>query len=206
MRRYWILTGAMLAFFLATFGIMEAMHVSFLQDPTQWMQGYGGWGAAALGVGLLIADVFLPVPSSLVMIAHGALFGIPIGTALSLAGSVGAAWLGFGVGRRGGPMLARMVTPSEMVKADGLLKKWGAMAIVITRPIPLLAETVSILAGASPMSWGKLTLASVAGSLPAALLYALTGATAKGFANSILMFGVVILIAGIFWLVGKRIS
>ena len=206
MKRYWIITGLLLAFFLSTFGVMEAMHVQFLQDPTGWMNQQRGGVAAAVGVGLLIADVFLPVPSSLVMIAHGALFGIPMGTALSLLGSVGAAVLGFGVGRRGGPMLARMVTEQEKVRADALLKKWGALAILITRPIPLMAETVAILAGASPMGWGKMTLASIAGSLPAALLYALTGATAKGFANSVLMFGVVILIAGIFWFVGKKIS
>lgn len=35
-------------------------------------------------------------------------------------------------------------------------------------------------------------------------LYALTGATTKGFANDFLMFGVVILIAGLFWFVGKK--
>jgi uncharacterized membrane protein YdjX (TVP38/TMEM64 family) len=203
-KRYWIFTGLMLAFFLATFGVMEAFHVDFLEDPTVWMHDRGGWTAAAVGVGLLIADVFLPVPSSLVMIAHGALFGIPMGTALSLLGSVGAAILGFGVGRRGGPMLTRMVTESEKTRADALLKKWGALAVLITRPIPLMAETVSILAGASPMGWGKMIVASIAGSAPAALLYALTGATAKGFANSILMFGVVILIAGLFWFIGKK--
>jgi uncharacterized membrane protein YdjX (TVP38/TMEM64 family) len=208
-KRYWILTGLMLAFFLATFGIMSALHVEFLEDPSAWLNR-GGAVAAATGVGLLIADVFLPVPSSLVMIAHGALFGVWAGTALSLVGSVGATLFGFAVGRRGGPMLTRMVTAEEKAKADALLAKWGALAIVITRPIPLMAETVSILAGASPMGWGKMTLAAIAGSAPAALLYALTGATAKslspsvGFANGFLMFGVVLLIAGIFWFMGKK--
>lgn len=75
MKRYWILMGLMLAFFLATFGILTAFHVPFMEDPTAWMKGRGGWIAALTGVALLIADVFLPVPSSLVMIAHGALFG-----------------------------------------------------------------------------------------------------------------------------------
>ena len=204
MKRYWILTGLMLAFFLATFGIMSALHVSFLEDPTGWLNQRGGAVAAVAGVGLLIADVFLPVPSSLVMIAHGALFGVWIGTALSLAGSVGATLFGFALGRRGGPLLTRMVSAGEKAKADALLAKWGALAILITRPVPLMAETVSILAGASPMGWGKMAAAALAGSAPAALLYALTGATARSFADGFLMFGLVILIAGVFWFFGRK--
>ena len=210
MKRYWILTGLMLAFFLAAFGLMSALHVRFLEDPSVWMGQSGGALAACAGVALLIADVFLPVPSSLVMIAHGALFGVAYGTALSLVGSVGATLFGFAVGRRGGSLLGRLVTVEEKAKADALLAKWGALAILITRPIPLMAETVAILAGASRMGWGRMTLAALAGSAPAALLYALTGATAKslspgsGFANGFLMFGLVLLIAGLFWFLGKK--
>jgi uncharacterized membrane protein YdjX (TVP38/TMEM64 family) len=203
LRRYWLLTGGMLAFFLASFGVMTALHVGFLEDPTIWMNSRGGPWAAAAGVALLISDVFLPVPSSLVMVAHGALFGVAMGAALSLLGSVGATVLGFYVGRRGGPLLARMVTEKEKARADTILRRWGALAVVITRPIPLLAETTAILAGASPMGWGKMLAAAVAGSAPAALLYALTGATAKSFSSGVIMFGVVMLIAGLFWFVGK---
>src|SRR5215211_6626130 len=50
---------------------------------------------------LLVVDVVLPVPSNLVMIAHGALFGVAIGTFLSLVGSIGAALVGFAIGQRG---------------------------------------------------------------------------------------------------------
>ena len=39
---------------------------------------------AAVGQVLLIGDVLLPVPSTLVMMAHGALFGVVPGTLLSL--------------------------------------------------------------------------------------------------------------------------
>lgn len=194
----------MLAFFLAAFGIMSALHVPFLEDPSVWMDGRNAAAAAAVGVGLLIADVFLPVPSSLVMIAHGAIFGVATGTLLSLAGSVGATLFGFAVGRRGGGLIARLVSDAEKARADALLRKWGALAILITRPIPLLAETVAILAGASPMGWGRMTLAAVAGSAPAALLYALTGASVKGFDNTFLMFGAVLAIAGLFWAIAKK--
>jgi uncharacterized membrane protein YdjX (TVP38/TMEM64 family) len=205
LRRYWLITAALLAFFLALFGIVEALGVPLLTDPSAWL-GRGGPLAAALGVGLLVADVFLPVPSSLVMIAHGALFGVVWGTALSLAGSLGAAALGFLVGRRSDRLIARLVSPPEKARADELLSRYGALAVVVTRPIPLLAETTAILAGASPLGWGSLLLASAAGSLPPALLYALTGATSKSFGSGVLMFALVLAIAGALWLFGRRRS
>jgi uncharacterized membrane protein YdjX (TVP38/TMEM64 family) len=203
MKRFWLVTVAMLATFLALFGVVEGLGVPVLTDPSAWLNR-GGALAAALGVGLLVADVFLPVPSSVVMLAHGALFGVWWGSALSLAGSVGAAALGFFVGRRGSRALERLVTPAEKARADRMLARWGGLAIVVTRPIPLLAETTAIIAGTSPMTWPRLLVASAAGSAPPALLYALTGATSRGLDNGFLMFGLVMVIAGAFWLIGKR--
>ena len=84
MKRYLLLMAALMAFFIILFFIVEAFKVPLLSDPTPWMK-HGGVLAASLGVGLLIADVLLPVPSSLVMVAHGALFGVVVGTLLSRA-------------------------------------------------------------------------------------------------------------------------
>lgn len=204
MKRYGMLTLLMMATFLALFGLAEWLHVPLLTDPDPWLHR-GGWLAAALGVGLLVVDVLLPVPSSLVMIAHGALFGVAWGTVLSLTGSVGAALFGFALGRRGGPLLARLVPEDERRRADALLQEWGDLAILITRPVPILAETLSILAGASPMGWGRMVLATLAGSLPAALLYSLTGATARNLDSVPLVFGLVLAVAGLFWMVGRRL-
>jgi len=176
-----------------------------LADPTPLLR-QGGILAGILGVGLLIADVLLPVPSSLVMVAHGALFGVLKGTLLSLLGSVGAALVGFAIGRRGGKLLDRLVTPAERARADQMLARWGALAIAVTRPVPLLAETVAIMAGASPLGWGRMALAAVAGSLPPSLMYALTGATVVNFHSTALMFGAVLLVTGSFWLAGKLLD
>lgn len=194
--------GVMIAFFLLLFFIVEALGVPLLTDPTPWL-GRGGALAAVIGVGLLIADVLLPVPSSLVMVAHGALFGVLGGTLLSLLGSVGATMFGFALGRRGGKLLERLVTPAERERADYLLKRWGALAIIVTRPVPLLAETVAIMAGTSSLGWGRVALSALAGSLPPALLYAITGASVANLQNTALVFGFVILIAGLFWVIGR---
>jgi uncharacterized membrane protein YdjX (TVP38/TMEM64 family) len=201
-KRYLLIVAALIAFFMILFFMVEAFGVSVLTDPTPWMK-HGGVLAAGLGVGLLIADVFLPVPSSLVMVAHGSLFGVVIGTLLSLLGSVGAALLGFAVGRRGGKLLERVITPAEQSRANNMLERWGVLAIIVTRPIPMLAETVAIMSGASTLSWSTVALASFAGSLPPALLYALTGAAVANFQTTSLMFVVVLLIAGLFWLTGR---
>jgi len=202
MKRYFLIVAALIASLTIIFLIVEALGIPLLSDPTPWMK-HGGVVAAALGVGLLIADVLLPVPSSLVMVAHGALFGVVVGTLLSLSGSVGAALFGFAIGRRGGKFLDRVVTPADRSRANYLLARWGALAIIVTRPIPLLAETVAIMSGASSLGWATIALASFAGSLPAALLYSLTGAAVTNFQNTSLMFGVVLLVAGFFWLIGR---
>lgn len=205
MKRYLLIMVAIMAFFLLLFLAVEAMGIPLLVDPTPWMR-HGGVVAAALGVGLLIADVLLPVPSSLVMVAHGALFGVVTGTLLSLLGSMGAALFGFAIGRRGGKPIERFVSADERARANKMLARWGALAVVVTRPVPLLAETVAIMTGASSFGWGRMALASFVGSLPPALLYALTGAAYANFQSATLMFGAVLLVAGSFFLIGRLLE
>lgn len=203
MRHYWLISGAMVVVFLALFGVVEALGVPVLTDPSPWLI-QGGAVAASVGVGLLLVDVLLPVPSSLVMVGHGALFGVWLGTLLSMIGSVGAAAVGFFLGRKGGPLLDRLVPAEEQARANSMLTRWGGVAVVATRPVPLLAETVAILAGTSPMRWRTLLLSAAAGSLPPAVLYAVTGATAASLDQAWLVFGLVMLITGGFWLVARR--
>lgn len=205
MKRYALTATAVVVLMTVLFLIVEALGVPLLTDPGPWMKG-GGVVAASVGVGLLIVDVLLPVPSSLVMVAHGALFGVLLGTLLSLAGSLGAALFGFWIGRRGGPLLERLVSREEAARADYLLRRWGALAIIVTRPVPLLAETVALLAGASSMSWWRVTLAALLGSLPPSLLYALTGATVANFQSTALVFVLVLLVAGSFWMLGRLLD
>jgi uncharacterized membrane protein YdjX (TVP38/TMEM64 family) len=201
MRRYWLVVGGMLVVFTALFAAVEALDIPLLTDPAPLLDA-APLAAATVGVGLLVLDVVLPVPSSLVMIAHGAAFGPLLGAALSLLGSLGAALLGFAVGRRGGPLLNRVVPAGERRRADALLARWGVLAIVVTRPVPLLAETTVILAGASPLGWRRTAVAALVGSVPAAVLYALAGSVAAGLGNPVAVFALVLLLAGATWALG----
>lgn len=205
MRRYVTIFVAVLGVLLTMFLVAEALDLGPLTDPTPWLD-QGGFAAAAVGIGLLLVDVVLPVPSSLVMIAHGALFGVTLGTALSLLGSTGATMVGYALGRRGSRFLVGDAAEDDRRYANTLLKRWGLLAIIVTRPVPLLAETTAIMAGMSSMRWWVVLLGAVVGSLPAALLYAFPGALATSFESGLIGFGLVLAMAAGTWLIGELLS
>lgn len=204
MRTYWLLFWGLAAAMLALFGLASALEIPLLEDPRPVLDHAGQAGAAAIGASLLVADVLLPVPSSLVMIAHGALFGLVPGALVSLIGALGAAAFGFALGRGAGGRLERWLSPEERSRADRLLRRWGLLAVVVTRPVPILAESVAIFAGASPLRWPSFLLAALLGNLPSCLLYAATGATARRLDDVALIFGLVLAIAAATWWVGSR--
>ena len=198
LRSYWVVAAGLLVVLGALFVAVEALDVPLLTDPRPWLSGHAV-PAAAVGLVLLVVDVVLPVPSSVVMVANGALFGTVVGTLLSMAGSTGAALLGLALGRRGSGVLDRLVPGPERRRADALLQRWGVLAVVLTRPVPLLAETTVLLAGASGLDRRRVALAAAAGSVPAALLYALAGALGTELASPLAIAGGVVLVTAVTW-------
>jgi uncharacterized membrane protein YdjX (TVP38/TMEM64 family) len=207
MLRWWSLAASIALFLLLMFFAASAAGIAVLQDPAPLFRGARAT-AAVIGVSLLVADVFLPVPSSLVMVAHGTLFGVVGGALLSLFGSVASALVGFAVGRAGTGTIRRFVSDREHERAAAMLARWGVVAIAVSRPVPILAETVAILAGSSRLRWRDAALASLAGSLVPAIIYAWAGAHAGGAltggANHAVIFGGVLLLTGLLWWVGSR--
>jgi uncharacterized membrane protein YdjX (TVP38/TMEM64 family) len=202
-RGYGLVVAVLVGGALLLFGLAEWAALPLLTDPLPAMRA-AGVAAALVGLGLLTVDVLLPVPSSVVMVAHGALFGVLPGAALSLLGGVSATVVGFAVGRRGRGVVERVTTPAQRAAADRLLTRWGPWAVVSTRAVPVLAETVAVLAGTSPMRWPVLLCAGAAGTAVPALLYAAAGAGADTAVSMLLASGLALAFSGLLVVTGGR--
>ncbi|NHC15056.1 TVP38/TMEM64 family protein [Motilibacter deserti] len=191
------------AVLLVLFVAVELVRPEILTDPSPWMDEAGPV-AAVVGVTLLVVDVLVPAPSSVVMTAHGALFGIPLGAALSLLGGTGATLAAFALGRRGRGAVERRVRPAERARVAALLDRYGVLALVVTRPVPIVAETVALLAGTTTMPWRRALLGGVLGNIVPALVYAVVGAQARSIAEQAVVLVLVLLLSLALWLVARR--
>jgi len=203
MKRFLLLFFFLALAMLFIFFVIQAFQPAFLQDAGFMMQ-QKKWLAALTGIALLILDVVAPVPSSLVMFANGILFGSVAGAALSLLGGLGAAYCGYWLGLKGQNAGQRFTGAASMAWANDFFSRWGLLAVIVSRPVPIMAEAVSIAAGMAGMKPGKLLFASALGLLPAALLYAIAGAYSLDLEGGLISFLAVIALSGVTWLTGKR--
>ena len=187
--------------------LAQAFDITVLVDPEDVIASTG-W-AAWIGVGLLVVDIVLPVPSSVVMLAHGALFGVVPGAALSLLGRTGNAVVGVVLGRGAGDFLSRgkaHSSGSDHTRGAHLVERWGLAAVVLTRPIPVLAESTLVAAAAMGLSPVGLVAAAVIGALPEAVLYAVAGNAAATYTNATVVFVAVIVLAAGAFAAGARLE
>lgn len=136
---------------------------------------------AAIVVGLLASDLLLPVPSSVVMMGSGAALGTAWGGGASFAGAMLSALIGFVACRKlGRRAFKHFVGAAENERFGRWFRRCGVAAVLASRPLPVLAEVVSCLAGMSPMSLPRFFVAAAAGTAPVSWVYAWAGAHAVG--------------------------
>lgn len=166
-----------------------------------WLASAGPGGAATV-VALLAADVFLPIPSSLVMILSGAAFGVWWGSLLAFTGSIAGEWLGFELARRYGTRWsARFVgDEGEVRRLNSVLAAHGAAAVAVTRALPVVMETMSIVAGLSTMRRHTFLVASALGTAPIVVVYAYAGAVSRETGSLVPAVVILVAVAGAGWI------
>ena len=199
MNRYIYLFLFFCLFAIATFVLFDVAGISL----DGWLHQESTFALALGSVLLLGVDVVLPVPSSVVMLSNGVLFGFALGGALSVVGGLASAVVGYWIGRRGQRLAQRFSTSNDQQRAREFLEKYGYLAVVISRPVPILAESVALLSGTLPLDFRKVLLSSLLGLLPVAFIYSFAGAYSTSFDNAGWAFGLNLAIAGLVWLVSR---
>ena len=131
---------------------------------------------AAVIVGLLAVDVFLPVPSSVVSTFAGSTLGFAAGTAASWLGMTAGALLAFVLARVFGRPLALWLSGREdLDRVDALSRRYGPLVLVLARPVPVLAEASVLLLGTTRLAWQWFLVPVALANLGIAAVYAALG-------------------------------
>lgn len=155
-----------------------------------WLQPQDGptWQAATwlatIGIALLVVDVLLPVPSSVVAVALcWGLGPVAGGAAVAIGGSL-AFVVGYGLGRLlPEARLRRWIGPALWDRVRGGADRHAGWWIVLARPLPVLAELSAVMAGVWRLSMQRAFAQAALASIAMGALYggsAWLGARAPG--------------------------
>lgn len=154
-----------------------------------------------MGVLLLGIDVLLPIPSSVVMISNGVLFGALLGGLLSVLGGLLSSAIGYLIGVKSKRLAEKFTGAADQTRAKAFLEKYGYATIVASRPIPILAESVSIISGTIRLSFWKVMLHSLLGLVPISWIYSITGAYSTSLDSAFWAFALNLGMAALLWLI-----
>ena len=164
----------------------------------QWIRGWGAWGWLAV-IGLLVSDLFLPIPATPVMSAAGYLYGTLIGGLVSAAGSFAAGMAGYGLCRAFGRNIAlRLAGEKELEEHHTLFQRSGPWLVAASRWLPLLPEVISCLAGLTRMPLRVFAVSLACGAVPMGFVFAAIGAAGQD--NPKLALTLSVIVPPVLWL------
>jgi uncharacterized membrane protein YdjX (TVP38/TMEM64 family) len=146
------------------------------EGSIRWLGAYGNW-AWAFGVVLLMGDILLPLPATLIMSAIGFIYGPFLGGLISSGGSFLAGAAGYWLCRIIGEGAAKKLLGEKDFERGVNLGKGeiGTWVVVLSRWLPVFPEVVACMAGLARMPATRFHVALLCGSLPMGFTYAYIG-------------------------------
>ena len=134
---------------------------------------------AALEMGVLACDILLPVPSSAVATFGGARLGVAVGSVCAWIGMTTGSLVGWWLGRRAGAGALDRLGADDRAAIQRGNDRLGPMLVLLSRPLPLLAEAVALAAGGAGMPLVTFLPAAAAGNAVIALAWSALGASGR---------------------------
>jgi uncharacterized membrane protein YdjX (TVP38/TMEM64 family) len=199
--RWLALIGLLFALIIIPFLIFEEQ---FWQFGTWLAEGHASRWASALTIGALLAlDVFLPVPSSIVSTGAGVLLGFWRGAAVISIGMTLGCVIGYAFGAQAAAAARRLVGADSLTRAGSVIDRYGPWALVVCRPIPVLAEASVVFAGLVRMPIGSFIWLTTLSNLGIAVVYAAVAAYSMRVQSFLLTFLAALVLPGMAMLAGK---
>ncbi|MHA1380216.1 MAG: TVP38/TMEM64 family protein [Candidatus Helarchaeota archaeon] len=138
-----------------------------------------GWIGIIIILGfMIIQGLLVPIPSELVLLAIGIVYGLLFGTVIGIIGSMGAAIVCFYISRRGGrPVVQNMIGESNLDMVESWLEDHGFATVLLGRMIPFIPFDVISYGGGivGSIKWRDYLIATFLGSIVRALFYSFLG-------------------------------
>lgn len=179
--RIWFVSGFLFLLVIIPFLIWGDWFSSLFSEvnAVQALKDHGQW-AWLFGLILLIGDLFLPLPGTIIMSALGFIYGPFIGGVLASLGSFLSGLLAYilcrGLGLKAAVFL---LGEKDLQKGQTLFKKNGGWIVAVSRWLPIFPEVISCLAGLNRMPAIKYVIALICGALPLGFIFAYIGYTGE---------------------------
>lgn len=199
------LVGVLLVLVIGPFLIWGGAFESALslEGARAWMEGFGPWAGFG-GMLLLVGDIVLPVPGTVVMSALGWMYGWWWGGLLSAAGSMLSGITAYGLCRWVGQPAARWIAgEAGLEKGRAFFEhRGGGWLVALSRWTPVLPEAVACLAGLVRMPWRTFVTALACGSVPLGFAFAAIGDLGQEKPGAALVFSAALPV--VLWLIAGR--
>ena len=193
--RAWLTIGiGLIVFVLVPFLLFER-RMNEVTAHTWGRSAAAPLAVAARSSTLLALDIVLPVPSSAVSTAAGALLGFWPGLAASMLGMTLCCQLGYGIGRTCGRAVAVQLVREQVLESVAVqMRARAELMLGAMRAIPVAAEASVLLAGVTRLNLARFTAITCLANLGVSAAYAAIGAAAFQSGSPGLLFaGIVIL-------------
>ncbi len=193
------------------------------------LAGFVIWGISLMGYAgvaamMAIESACIPLPSEIIMPFSGylvstgefTLIGVSIAGAIGcVIGSALAYWVGYYGGRPAAEKYGKyvLVTHHDLDIADNFFKKYGNLAVFISRMLPVVRTFISLPAGIAKMNFSKFITYTFLGSLPFCFILAYIGKKLGDnwdtlgvyFHKFDLAIGIIILV-GVVWFIRRHLN
>lgn len=159
-------------------------HFAEQYHPDAEYSGFIGWvlslmesiGELGVGLAILIETFVPPIPSEAVLpgagfLAYDGRMNAWLAWAAATIAAVIGAWMWYGIGALLGRNRTRALVGriplmefEDFDKAEAFFLKWGGVAVLLGRCVPLVRSFISIPAGIEKMNFAKFTMYTLVGS------------------------------------------